>query len=64
MDIVADKFVEASCNGEPWAMKELGDRIDGKPKQLTEISGTAGGPIDMKWTVELVESDHADADRD
>jgi len=36
LDIVADKFVAAASNGDPWAMKELGDRIDGKPKQSIE----------------------------
>ena len=57
LDIVADKFIAASCDGEPWAMKELGDRIDGKPTQ--PISGPDGGPvdIDMKWTVEIVGHD-------
>ena len=31
LDEVATKFVEAAANGDAWAMKELGDRVDGKP---------------------------------
>ena len=35
-------------------MKEIGDRIDGKPKQATEISGPDGNPIrteKVEWTI-------------
>ena len=45
---VADKFIEAAKAGEPWAMKEIGDRMDGKPKQSQEISGPGGGDIPVK----------------
>ena len=31
LDIAADLFVDAICDGNFQAMKELGDRIDGKP---------------------------------
>ncbi len=41
LDIVADKFVAAASNGDAWAMKELGDRIDGKPKQSIEADVNA-----------------------
>lgn len=35
-------------------MKELGDRLDGKPKQQTEVTGADGGPLqitEVAWNV-------------
>ncbi len=52
LDLAADKFVEATCDGEAWALKELGDRVDGKPKQGVEVSGPEGGPIQaVEWSI-------------
>jgi hypothetical protein len=31
--LIADKLVEAALNGEVQAIKEVGDRLDGKPAQ-------------------------------
>jgi hypothetical protein len=45
LDGLADKLVEAAASGEAWAIKEIGDRLDGKPAQSTELSGPDGGPI-------------------
>ena len=42
---VAEKFVEAAANGDPWAMRELGDRVDGKAVQGVEIGGPDGESI-------------------
>jgi len=42
LDAVADRFVEAAANGDAWAMKELGDRTDGKSVQAVEITGKDG----------------------
>lgn len=36
LDKVADEFVKAAANGDPWALREIGDRIDGKPKQTID----------------------------
>jgi hypothetical protein len=30
---VCDQLVKAALDGEQWAIKEVGDRIDGKPAQ-------------------------------
>ena len=52
LELVAHKFVEAAAAGEPWAMKELGDRMDGKPTQGVEVSGKDGGPIEsVEWSL-------------
>ena len=36
---LAEKMLEAAENGEAWALKELGDRLDGKPSQTQIIEG-------------------------
>lgn len=45
LDKVADKFIAAAEDGESWAMKELGDRTDGKAMQSVELSGPDGEPV-------------------
>jgi len=52
LDLVADEFVNAAVNGDQWAIKELGDRIDGKPAQIIEGTGDNGEII-----VKLLQSD-------
>jgi hypothetical protein len=42
---IAEKLVEAAEEGEAWAVKEIMDRMDGKPVQSTEISGVDGEPL-------------------
>ena len=37
---IADKLVDAALVGEPWAIKEVMDRIDGKPVQSAEVNAT------------------------
>lgn len=39
--LIANKLVDAAVEGEPWAVKEVMDRIDGKPAQTADISVTA-----------------------
>ena len=36
----AEKLLTKASEGEPWAVKELGDRLDGKPAQA--ITGADG----------------------
>jgi hypothetical protein len=36
--VIADKLVESACQGEPWAIREVMDRIDGKPTQAIEAT--------------------------
>ena len=45
---ITDKLVKAAENGDAWAVKEIMDRMDGKPVQATEISGTDGSPMDLR----------------
>jgi len=41
----AQEFIKAAKAGEMWALKELGDRTDGKASQSVELSGPDGGPV-------------------
>ena len=45
---IADRLVDAAEQGEPWAIKEVIDRVDGKAVQATEISGVDGEAIELK----------------
>jgi hypothetical protein len=39
LEKLADKLLREAAQGDITALKELGDRLDGKPKQETEHSG-------------------------
>ena len=41
---IADKLVTSAEKGEPWAVKEVMDRVDGKAIQSTDIT-TDGTPL-------------------
>jgi len=41
----AEKLLTLADQGEAWAVRELADRLDGKPKQQVEASGPEGGAI-------------------
>jgi len=45
---IAQKLVDAAEQGEPWAIKEVIDRVDGKAVQATEISGVDGDAVELK----------------
>lgn len=51
---IADKLVKAAEQGEPWAVKEIMDRVDGKAVQSTEISGLDGGILETLNTINIV----------
>lgn len=42
---VAEGLFEAARAMEPWAVKELIDRLDGKAVQQTELTGQDGEPL-------------------
>lgn len=45
LDRLAKSLIAAAEQGDMAAIKEIGDRLDGKSVQATEISGPEGGPI-------------------
>lgn len=49
---VAKRVVELALAGDKDAWTEIGNRLDGKPKQQTEITGEGGGPAVFVVNVE------------
>lgn len=47
LEKIVETLVQEAQNGEPWAVKEIMDRVDGKAVQSTEISGTDGNAIEI-----------------
>lgn len=54
MSNVLDKLVELAEEGDLGATREIFDRLEGKPKQRSEVSGPDGGAIPVtkvEWTI-------------
>jgi hypothetical protein len=49
---IAEKLLDLAAEGDIAAMKEIGDRLDGKAVQ--GVSGPEGGPVEMvfRWASE------------
>lgn len=45
LDELAGKLLDACANGDLPALKEFGDRLDGKPAQAVELGGMNGEPF-------------------
>lgn len=56
-DVIASKLLEGAKQGEISFIKEILDRIEGKPIATTEVTGANGGPIDAKIEIVLVRPD-------
>ena len=54
--VIAEKCVLAAAGGDMAAIKEIGDRLDGKAVQATTISGPDGEPIPVGVKVSYVDS--------
>jgi len=50
-------LVTQAENGEPWAIKELMDRLEGKAIQATSIENADGSPIIQSIQVSFVAPD-------
>jgi hypothetical protein len=44
---LADKVVELALDGDTTAIKEIGDRLDGKPSQATEANVNLAGSLEL-----------------
>ena len=58
LDALACSLVEKAMSGDTNALKEIGDRLDGKPKQQIEATGLDGGAIEIS-RIERVITDPA-----
>ena len=45
LNLVADQLVNAALNGDQWAIKEIGDRTDGKAAQSLAVTDGEGGNL-------------------
>lgn len=50
--VIAKQCVAAAKGGDMRAMREIGDRFDGKPAQAVELSGPDGGPMEIELSDE------------
>ena len=48
---ISEKLAEAAEDGEPWAIKEIMDRMDGKPVAIQEIQGPDGSQLKTGFTL-------------
>ena len=56
MDSVTDDMLIGE-RGSRETFTVVADRTDGKPAQSVELTGAGGNPIEMAWTVEVIEPD-------
>ena len=47
---VADALVKKAMEGDVAAIREIGDRLDGKVPQALEHTGDEGGPISLTFS--------------
>ena len=45
---LADALIDKALAGDVSALKEIGDRLDGKPAQAVELGGIGGGAIKVE----------------
>jgi hypothetical protein len=55
---VAESLFAAAEAMEPWAVKELLDRLDGKAVQQTELTGAEGSPLLTGIQVTFIKPTH------
>lgn len=62
LDVLANRLVEAAADGDVSALREVGDRIEGKPTQRMEHGGPDGGaiPTELNITITGVPSDKSE----
>ncbi len=48
LERIAKVVVQKAIGGDKDAVKEIGDRLDGKPAQALEVSGPDGGAVKVE----------------
>ena len=50
LNAIADRLLEKAAEGDLNAIKELGDRLEGRPAQALTLTGDdEGGPVRFTW---------------
>jgi hypothetical protein len=52
LNVIADKLLKLACDGDMAAIKEVGDRLDGRPAQALQHSGEIEATIVRKTIYE------------
>jgi len=60
LNLIADQTVKLAVSGEQWAIKEIGDRTDGKAAQSVTVSGDEEKPLVTKVVREIVRPKDSD----
>lgn len=60
--MISEKLVDAAIQGEAWAVKEVMDRMDGKPVATQEITGAEGAPLLKGVEISFIEPNARSAD--
>ena len=60
LDALADALLDKAAEGDMGALKELGDRLDGKSAQALTLSGDEDNPVRLLARVERVIVDPKD----
>ena len=47
--VIALRLILNACQGEYSAIKDILDRIDGKPVERRQVTGSCEGPIQIVW---------------
>ena len=47
IEVMADRCARMAETGDMAAIREIGDRLDGKPAEYSEISGAGGEPLKL-----------------
>ncbi len=55
IEVIADKCSKMAEEGDMAAIREIGDRLDGKPAQSVELGGKDGK--DLSFTITFVRPD-------
>ena len=54
IDALADKLLDSVASGDLPALKEFGDRMDGKAAQSVTVGGDPENPLAIKGIIDLV----------
>ena len=57
---IAEALLDKAADGDISAIKELGDRLDGKSVSTTELTGADGSELPLGITVKYVKPDSTD----
>lgn len=60
LDQAAKALIDQAIAGEQWAVKELGDRLDGKPSQALDVGSDPDRPLISKVVREIVRPPRTD----